>query len=289
MIYRNGTPYKIPPGDIKKLLTELGLSFPINLKYVKELVTYDYDNETEVMPAGVHIPCVANKLSDTGVDQYRYATSVRKNQKNQDVFSPVSETVNKNRLLTEKDSEFVYFLYHFSPFLKSGANAGARPTVEFEMIEKESAKANSFGRVKAKVESLIYELDDIEVLRNIAYTYQFSNVSNMGVETLQNRIIAFVSKTNEITAYERLLAIVENPDNYEDQKLIGLAFENKIIVADKPKRMWFWVGPEGNREGAITTARSKDMSEKGFYNQLRNDRSMLKQVTENIKMQLEAK
>jgi hypothetical protein len=289
MIYRNGKLWQMPKDGVQSTLKELGLEYPITLKYVSDRITYDADNETPVQPAGLHIPCKANVITDSGIDQYRYATSVRKNQKNQDVFSPSTFDVNKSSLLTRKDGELIYFLYHFSPMLKGGKNEGLRPFVQFEMAEKEAAEANKTRSIRAKVESLIYQQEDVEVLRGIAYAYHMDNVEKAGIETLKQRIIQFVTVQDSAESYERLLNIVEAPENYDDHRLISMAFAKKIIVADKVKKAYFWINEDGSTGGAVVNSRGNRLGEKEFFNQVKNDKSKLKEILDQIKIELESR
>lgn len=266
----------------------MGLKLPITMKYVDSLITYDEANQMNIMPAGIHIPLKANVLSETGVDVYRYATSVRKNQKGQDVFGPSSYDLNKSSLLTKKDSELVYFLWNFSPFLQGGLNQGPRPTIQFENLEKEAVEANQRNSMRAKVEYLIYSMDNEEQLRGIAYSYHMNDVSSSGIELLKRRIIQFVTARGKEEDYEHLLNIIEAPENFEEHKLIALAFEKKIIIADNKKRAYLWYMEDGSTQ-IIDKSLGRTLSEKDFFNQFKNNRTRLNEILSQIKLEIEAR
>ena len=273
----------MPENAIQNILKELGIKFPISIKYTQNLVRRDYQNDIDVYPAGIHVRPRANVFSDTGVDIYQYATSVRKNKRGQDVFSPASITVNKVLILHQKDSEFFYWLYNYSGLLANGVNPGPIPKLEIELKERESAMANRIRGVRAKVEAAILSDDmDIELLKNIAYSYYIPNVEGMGIEELKSAILNIASIKNKTEEYDRLLDTIQGNLSIEGQALISRAFEEgKILVNDK-SRTYHW-GLDGERGDVIVKSIGAKMTAKDFYSQLVRNKSKYVEVLSQLK------
>jgi hypothetical protein len=283
MLYKNGKPFKMPENAVHNILKELGLEFPISIKYTKNLIRRDEVNQVDIYPAGVHIRPSANVFSESGVDTFRYATKVRQNKKGQEVFLPASIQVNKVLMLHKKDAEFFYWLYNYSTLIANGVNPSPNAPLEIELKERESAATNRIRAIRAKVEAAILSEDaDLDMLKNIAYAYYIPNVEGMGVEELKSSIVNLASVKNKTEEYERLLEMIQGNLSIEGKALISKAFEEGKLIINEKSRTYHW-GLDGEKGDVIMKGVGAKLSPRDFYDQLSRNKTKYIEVLSQLK------
>lgn len=289
MLYRDGKQYKLTKQNVDDFLEATGLSWPITIKYTKDRVKYDPVNELEIYPAGIHIRPVANEITDTGLVEWRFSERVQRNRKGQDVHYPILITLNKTRTFTQKDVEFVYWMYRACPLLKGGMNEGRNPAFEFENLEKENFVKVEFNKLRAQVENVVYNELDLEELRVIAQSYFLPVASTAGENTLRVALMNHLSARSKPDDMKRFLEELEsNSMDTENRSLFVLAEEQGLIKYFNQTHSWHWMN-DGERGQQLAKMRSSKTGVSALYSQLRNDRSRFQEFISVVKKELKGK
>jgi hypothetical protein len=289
MLFRDNEKYKLTENQIKEFKEAVGLEFPMTIKYTKDRVSFDPRNEVEVYPEAIHIRPVGNEITDTGIVTWRYAKNVKTNRKGQKVYEPNVMTLNKTRLFTKRDIEFVWWLWKACPLLKGGMNEGPRPSFEFENVDAENAIRVEVARKRATVEKLIYDELQEEELRDIARAYFLPGADKAGLSTLKVHLINYISRSGKVEDYNRFLEEFDQSNaELETRSIFAKAFDNGFIQYRSSTKTWHWV-VDGDLGDVITKMRTKETTVKGLYNQLKNDRTRTVEFVQTVTNLLKGK
>lgn len=254
MLYENQKPYQLSQTQINAVHKELNL--PIRIVYTSEQIRKSRLNPVPDKPASINIPLKVNLKTLHGFKEYRYAENVVQDAAGKIKYTPHSLPFFGDRVLTELDIEFIWFILFWCPYCKNNKltpEQRKRPRFEIEDAVTKAELEAAAKRNIAKVNTMIYDLDvglSEENLRKIAKAYFIPNVDKLTraqVElTIEGRI--FAEEKAKRHGLKRFLQLSDADEELENRGKIQSALDREIIIYVPTKKMWAWVN-EKNKPG----------------------------------------
>jgi len=249
MLTKNGEKYHITEEE-KQLLAEKFDRFPIVIKYLpKHYRTMVKTNKVKATTS-ISLPLVANKLTDKGIDQWRYYENVtqRDAMGKETGFSPSMFSINKTAVIcadpNRMNIELLYFLAFCSPFVENSTNRD--PNIEPSVVIEEKAKEAQV-RVKAKQEALKidkYIYGDIltkDMKRELCVALAIRVPEGMSEEEMAIELDKAVSISSRVR--EDFLKLIEDNFLREVRYEISVKAEAGNIRFEKAEGRWYYVDP----------------------------------------------
>lgn len=223
-----------------------------------------------------------------------YYERVRKNKKDEDIFSPSDIDLSSDHILKAKDKELIIFLYAFSRYVKSD--------FQFKNIILENQKTNNITIEDLKSEAiisfekageqatafyLINKMSDM-ALREYAHIINIPNYKTGQIELVRASVLSHVNKND----------MVSHLKNYVDTLSVNidfvmLEFKNKItslidnkkiecsVYKPEKRATWSTLDQHGNKETEICVLDNTRVDVDQFIAFLNSD-SSAKKIVENI-------
>lgn len=251
MLFENGKPYELTQRQISIVYKKLNL--PIRIVYTSEQIKKSRLNPVPDKPASINLPLKVNLRTVEGYKEYRYAENIVQDPAGKTKYTPHSLAFFGDKLLTEYDIEFIWFILFWCPYCKNNElEPQQRKRARFE-IEDAVTKAELESAVKrniAKVNTMIYDLDvglSEENLRKVAKAYFIPGIDKLTrsqVElVLEGRI--FAEERSKKQGLKRFLQLTNADEELATRGKIQAAIDQDILKYVPTKSMWAWLNDKG--------------------------------------------
>lgn len=257
MLYVNKELYQLSKKDIELIKSKLHL--PIRIVYTSEQIKPSKLNPVPDKPASISIPLKSSLRTKEGLMEYRYAENIVQDSTGKTRYIPHTFPFFGDRLLTEYDIEFIWFIYFWCPYCKNNSlQPEQRKRSRFEIedtITNAELKADRKREI-AKVNSMIYDYKvglSEENLRKIGKAYFIPNVDGLTRAQVELAVenIVFAEERNKKGGFKRFLDISHADSELESKGKIQKALDRGIIRFVSQRRMWVWLDDQGNSSEEI--------------------------------------
>ena len=262
MLYKNDEPYKLQPGEIKKIKDQFG-KFPIKAIYPKERVKKSRlkHNRHPDKPAGISFPYRAVRKTETGTEVWRFADEVIVLDGGKKRYVPQNFKYTGSVVLTENDIELIWFLLNVCPYTKPMSDDpkdkknwnGNPPKIQFENLIKEADDNASKKKEESEFMAMVYSSKvglPEDKLRKVARAMLINDVEEMSINqvraNLENKVL--VDRRNGVKKFMKMVgsdAVLNVRSN------IQMAIDGGHIKYTINTKEWVWLGDDGKKTELI--------------------------------------